>query len=138
MGGVCSVCGAFRIDSRCRCKCGATQHRIAMGLLYLRCEWCRQLFAWAPKSLCDCVHTRPRCCSWRCSGREQNWRREQDGLRRRAVNWEETNRPPLSQGLERNLGVRSSRRVASGEDRAGLVIGEFLLGVKRIGARDGI
>ena len=28
--------------------------------------------------------------------------------------WEETNRPLLSQGLERNLGVRSSRRVATG------------------------
>jgi len=74
MGGVCTRCGIFRIDSRkkcvvCGCSCG---NRPVDAILFLRCLWCCRIFAWGPVSW---YHMRnyPRCCGKKCRARLASW-----------------------------------------------------------------
>jgi hypothetical protein len=76
MGGVCSICDTFRIDARRKCACGALKTRAAMGVVFLRCEWCKRLFAWAPPGWWHCLHERPRCCNKRCRASLAVWAHE--------------------------------------------------------------
>ena len=80
MGGVCSVCETFRIDRRKKCACGAIRSRVAFGLLFLRCRWCKNLFAWAPVSWYH-MEDYPECCGKDCRARFSVWENE----RRRAA-----------------------------------------------------
>ena len=102
MGGVCSRCGTFRIDSRKKCAvCGGSwENRPAAGILFLRCLWCCHIFAWAPRSWAD-MERYPKCCTKRCKQiacltevcEEGNLRGK-----RAASNWEEREPPAAGKG----------------------------------------
>jgi hypothetical protein len=41
----------------------------------LRCEWCKELFAWEPRYHSDILRRLPRTCTSRCGGRLREWER---------------------------------------------------------------
>ena len=73
MPAICTYCDTFRLDGRKDCKCGQKEHRIVSAIVYLRCEWCKKLFAWSEKSMWHYENSRPKTCSTKCSNELRAW-----------------------------------------------------------------